>query len=833
MPLCKALGLSHAARTTRHGMKNPRILRLALSHGLLSSAFLALPAFALSSAEFEALHIKANRGNAIAQYNLGLAYADRGESTYDPVQAYAWLSLAAANGTTSKALANVTGLLTSEQLAEGKRRFAALTNSPVSSATAATSPIVAASEPAAPAPAVPEVNQDQKNLSAELAEAWKENELLKAGLTAQLADANKRIAIAEAALASKDKAITALQTKLDQAAAAPASPSLPIGVSAELASLRAERDQLQTAATTAATELAQLRVSSAKATDEQAALRAKLARATTDVADARRAQTLAEAEASSLKASADRASAERLALAAQLETLAADLAAAKEAAAAPKVASPNPLAETVSMLEQERASLTARLADATQRISSGETSLAQKEKDLAALQARLAEATASKPTDTRLEAELAAAKADRAGLIESVKTLEEQRASLTAELAAAKTAATTASTSLAAFQASASATATEYSALREKLALSETALAEARQAQAAAEATAASLKAAADRANSERLALATQLEIVTADLAAAKAAPAPQPAETLSDTGLAVLKADRDRLSDTVKSLEQERTALAAELASAKAAIPAAPAPAAPDAETLAKLADLEKAKTQTETKLEASLRTFTLQQAEIDRLQKSLAGIDAERAATATKLDAANAELNTLRPQAANVTSVSTEAETLRTQLAAANQSLADKTAALASANLSLTDARKTIDTATAELVATRDQLRQTQAQSAASAIEAQQLKTRLALVGNLPSTNTPTRPGTIPSISIDLPPPAAAPVVTSTPATTKVAAPAGPRTHTVASGDSLSRISKQYYGTAARWNDILQANKDVIRNPDALTLGTKLRIP
>ena len=58
-------------------------------------------------------------------------------------------------------------------------------------------------------------------------------------------------------------------------------------------------------------------------------------------------------------------------------------------------------------------------------------------------------------------------------------------------------------------------------------------------------------------------------------------------------------------------------------------------------------------------------------------------------------------------------------------------------------------------------------------------------------------------------------------------------MATPAAPRIHTVGPGDSLSKISKQYYGTAGRWNEILQANQAVIRNPDALALGTKLRIP
>jgi len=41
------------------------------------------------------------------------------------------------------------------------------------------------------------------------------------------------------------------------------------------------------------------------------------------------------------------------------------------------------------------------------------------------------------------------------------------------------------------------------------------------------------------------------------------------------------------------------------------------------------------------------------------------------------------------------------------------------------------------------------------------------------------------------------------------------------------------LSGIAKRTYGNANRWKEILDANKDAIRNPNALTLGTKLRIP
>ena len=47
------------------------------------------------------------------------------------------------------------------------------------------------------------------------------------------------------------------------------------------------------------------------------------------------------------------------------------------------------------------------------------------------------------------------------------------------------------------------------------------------------------------------------------------------------------------------------------------------------------------------------------------------------------------------------------------------------------------------------------------------------------------------------------------------------------------VASGDSLSRISQRYYGTANRWQEIYNANRDRISNEGVLRVGTTLRIP
>jgi len=53
-------------------------------------------------------------------------------------------------------------------------------------------------------------------------------------------------------------------------------------------------------------------------------------------------------------------------------------------------------------------------------------------------------------------------------------------------------------------------------------------------------------------------------------------------------------------------------------------------------------------------------------------------------------------------------------------------------------------------------------------------------------------------------------------------------------PTTHTVVRGDTLWGISRHYYGTGTRWQDIRDANRDVIgRDPYSLIPGMKLVLP
>ena len=47
------------------------------------------------------------------------------------------------------------------------------------------------------------------------------------------------------------------------------------------------------------------------------------------------------------------------------------------------------------------------------------------------------------------------------------------------------------------------------------------------------------------------------------------------------------------------------------------------------------------------------------------------------------------------------------------------------------------------------------------------------------------------------------------------------------------VVSGDSLSKIAKREYGNANEWKRIYEANKDILKDPDKIYPGQKLKIP
>ena len=49
----------------------------------------------------------------------------------------------------------------------------------------------------------------------------------------------------------------------------------------------------------------------------------------------------------------------------------------------------------------------------------------------------------------------------------------------------------------------------------------------------------------------------------------------------------------------------------------------------------------------------------------------------------------------------------------------------------------------------------------------------------------------------------------------------------------HTVASGDTLGKIAKHYYGDAMKYKEIFAANTDILKNPDVIHPDQELIIP
>lgn len=61
----------------------------------------------------------------------------------------------------------------------------------------------------------------------------------------------------------------------------------------------------------------------------------------------------------------------------------------------------------------------------------------------------------------------------------------------------------------------------------------------------------------------------------------------------------------------------------------------------------------------------------------------------------------------------------------------------------------------------------------------------------------------------------------------LTAPPAENKVAY------YTIVSGDTLSKLARKYYGDAGAYPRIFEANREVIKDPDLIYVGQKIRIP
>jgi chromosome segregation ATPase len=246
---------------------------------------------------------------------------------------------------------------------------------------------------------------------------------------------------------------------------------------------------------------------------------------------------------------------------------------------------------------------------------------------------------------------------------------------------------------------------------------------------------------------------------------------------------LAEAQSDIEQLKRENASLQAERNALTARLAQSAPAVAATAAAtvASADSGSGEEVARLKEELAREQSKVEMTVRSFALAQQENERLKAQIdqGGVSAGQAR--------------------------------------------DTGATLAGAQRDLATVRADASKAAAETAALRDLLRQVQNSNAGFAAENARLRAALAMAGGaLPAglASHPVRPAM------------AAASVATPPAAQVNAAPA-PRTHKVVSGDTLSQISSRYYGTPSRWQDIYNANRDKLRNPDVLPLDVELKVP
>jgi nucleoid-associated protein YgaU len=227
-------------------------------------------------------------------------------------------------------------------------------------------------------------------------------------------------------------------------------------------------------------------------------------------------------------------------------------------------------------------------------------------------------------------------------------------------------------------------------------------------------------------------------------------------------------------LSADNKQLTDELAASWKENADLKASLAAAQAaPAAPAAPASADAGSPQLADLQD--KLATALRSYSLLQDEDTQVKASLDKADSDNLSLTQQLDAAKSSIASLQAQAAETT----------------------------------------------QIAPLQTEVRQAQDEASQLAAENARLRTRLELQAPGPGSSgpVPLRPGQPAAIQAAAPPPPPA--------------PPPPKTYVVVDGDTLTRISKKFYGTSGRWEDILNANHAVVKDEKSLVVGSTLTIP
>lgn len=819
----------------------------------LFSAFLLIAVSATSWAQttresFDALHRQAERGNAIAQYNLGLVYADPNESFHDRVQAYIWLSRAAANGSRSRELDRLADELTPAQLRAARAQLA-------QSSTVSITPVDFDEEPAA-APA-PVASADP--------------------------ELRKRLAIAESALAVRERDIAALRAELAQANQAKTLDGSP-NSTAEIEFLRTQlatstadiaslRDELATAweqlnATEQARQRSQAELAQTKseltalsqptpneeltaANDRLSATQAQIQALNEEVTSARRAQGRLQAELAESRQAAINAQTKAEVLALTRQQQAAELESALARIEQFKIAAgeQNTGQQSESLQLREQLSATqARANEADQQITRLNHSLEQATTNQALLQKSL---TQSKADTAGLVTELATVRANlaKARLVSSQNddhdiVAREELISTREELAAVSQQRDQLQTILAqqadAADARNPALEAEIVSLREQLAARSHEVESLRQQLAQASSAADNLSVAQNEI--------TQLDAELASTREQLAAVASQ-----RDQLQTALAAHSHPSDDRTPALEAEITQLRQQLAYSTGEVESLQADLAANAtaaENLqvaqseiarldAELSAAQQLAAQTTASSEATATTETdANQQKLSTTLRAFAAVEAELRTSRRALSAAE---ENAQADAATIAELEDRLASLQPTLAAAEVAAANAESNHDSANSALAETRNQLANTQADLdrisrefatfrgkhaeqfaisealaaqnadLSTR--VRQTQEQYAEASRELANIRTRYALSvtndvpGSAVNRTTPVRPH--PGLSADV------------------------RTHTVAPGDSLSKIAAQYLGDADRWPEIYAINRDTLRATNGVRLGMVLLLP
>ena len=232
-------------------------------------------------------------------------------------------------------------------------------------------------------------------------------------------------------------------------------------------------------------------------------------------------------------------------------------------------------------------------------------------------------------------------------------------------------------------------------------------------------------------------------------------------------------------------------------------------------------------ARTKAETALAAAEQVAVARAEDLGKLR---AATTAQELATMRDRATATRELETrvkqLESEKAALATAASAAGANADEFARASKALADTEGKLATALRSYT-----------LLTTERDELRGQIADLAAKLSAAEARAAAAAVVATPPP--TPVAVAVTPPAPVMLSAARATAVTPSAPAAdtapSRPTAPTTPgaRTHVIAVGDTLSGLSRRYYGTPNRWPEILAANRDLLPDERSLVAGKILRIP